>query len=74
MKFVAAEMTILFLFQSDLTIVAAFDRRGLNIYTGNGKGKVLVVSCPGLEIKSSFKINNSSATAVKSIEFARRGE
>lgn len=61
-------------FQSDLTIVASFDRRGQHIYTGNGKGKVLVLTCPDLKIKSSFKINNSSATAVKSIEFARRGE
>ena len=55
-------------------IVASFDRRGQHIYTGNGKGKVVVLSCPKLEVKSSFKINSSSATAVKSIEFARRGE
>lgn len=55
-------------------IVASFDRRGHHIYTGNGKGKVLILKCPDLEIKASFKINSSSATAVKSIEFARRGE
>lgn len=54
--------------------MASFDRRGNYIYTGNGKGKVLVLSCPDLEIVASFKINVSSATAVKSIEFSRRGE
>ncbi|XKL61376.1 hypothetical protein PGB90_008433 [Kerria lacca] len=59
---------------SDLMIVASFDRRGHHIYTGNGKGKVLILKCPDLEIKASFKINSSSATAVKSIEFARRGD
>lgn len=59
---------------SDLMIVASFDRRGQHIYTGNGRGKVLILSCPDLELKASFKISNSNATAVKSIEFARRGE
>ena len=29
-----------FPFQSDLNVVAAFDRRGAYIYTGNAKGKV----------------------------------
>ena len=29
-----------FLFQSDLNIVASFDRRGECVYTGNAKGKV----------------------------------
>uniref|UniRef100_A0A1B6G611 Uncharacterized protein n=3 Tax=Proconiini TaxID=565685 RepID=A0A1B6G611_9HEMI len=58
---------------TDLTIVASFDRRGQFIYTGNAKGKILVMSCPDLELKASFKVS-TSATAVKSIEFARRGE
>lgn len=60
----------------DLNIVASFDRRGQHIYTGNGKGKILVMSSQTLEIKASFKITmgSSSATGVKSIEFARRGD
>lgn len=60
-------------FQSDLNIVAAFDRRGQYIYTGNSKGKILVFSCSDLELKVSFRVGASS-TAIKSIEFARRGE
>ncbi|XP_054261911.1 retinoblastoma-binding protein 5 homolog [Macrosteles quadrilineatus] len=58
---------------TDLTIVASFDRRGLYIYTGNTKGKILLMSCPDLELKASFKVT-TSATAVRSIEFARRGD
>lgn len=64
---------LFFTFQTDLTIVASFDRRGKSIYTGNAKGKVLVMSSPELELVASFKVA-TSATAVKSIEFARRGE
>lgn len=46
------------------------------MYTGNAKGKVLVLDTRTLEVKASFRIvlGTSSATAVKSIEFARRGE
>lgn len=63
-------------FQGDLNIIASFDRRGKYIYTGNAKGKILVLNSHTLEIEASFKITvgTSSATAVKSIEFARRGE
>lgn len=59
-----------------MNIVASFDRRGKYIYTGNAKGRILVLDSQSLEIKASFKITvgSSSATAVKSIEFARRGE
>lgn len=59
-----------------MNIVASFDRRGDYVYTGNAKGKVLVLDAKNLEIKASFRIvlGSSSATAVKSIEFARRGE
>lgn len=62
--------------QGDLNIVASFDRRGKYIYTGNAKGKILVLNSETLEIQASFKITigTSSVTAVKSIEFARRGE
>lgn len=60
----------------DLNIVASFDRRGKHIYTGNAKGKILVLDVESLEIVASFRIivGTSSATAVKSIEFARRGD
>jgi COMPASS component SWD1 len=56
-----------------LNIVASFDRRGRYVFTGNSKGRVLVLSCLELELKASFRVG-SSVTAVKSIEFARRGE
>lgn len=64
------------LLQSDLNIVASFDRRGEYIFTGNTKGRVMVLTCPELKMEASFKVTQgtSSATAVKSIEFARRGE
>lgn len=60
----------------DLNIVATFDRRGHYIYTGNAKGKILVMETDTFKIVASFKITvgTSSATAVKSIEFARRGD
>lgn len=56
--------------------MASFDRRGKHIYTGNARGKILVLNSQTLAIQASFKITvgTSSATAVKSIEFARRGE
>lgn len=62
--------------QGDLNIIASFDRRGKYIYTGNAKGKILVLNSHSLKIEASFKITvgTSSATAVKSIEFARRSE
>lgn len=65
-----------FMLQGDLNIAASFDRRGDYVYTGNAKGKVLVLDSRTLEVKASFRIllGTSSATAVKSIEFARRGE
>ncbi|XP_026677187.1 retinoblastoma-binding protein 5 homolog [Diaphorina citri] len=71
-----------------LSIVASFDRRGQHVVTGNSKGKVLVLSCPALELKASFKASTTAIklafpghtqceetgdTAIKSIEFARRG-
>lgn len=65
-----------FIWQGDLNIVASFDRRGKHIYTGNAKGKILVLDVETFEVVASFRIivGTSSATAVKSIEFARRGE
>lgn len=62
--------------QGDVSIVASFDRRGECIYTGNSRGKLLILSCPDLKIKNSFRIGpgTSSAAAIKSIEFSRRTE
>lgn len=62
--------------QGDVNIVASFDRRGEYIYTGNSRGKVLIMTCPELKIKTSFRIGQgtTSAAAVKSIDFARRTE
>ncbi|ODN05263.1 Retinoblastoma-binding protein 5 [Orchesella cincta] len=60
----------------DLNIVASFDRRGNYIYTGNSKGKVGAYSIPDLVLRASFRIGQglTSTTAVKSVEFARRGD
>lgn len=64
-----------FTFQSDLNIVASFNRRGDYIFTGNGRGRILVLDVNSCSVKASFKISQGTAsnTAVKSIEFARRG-
>lgn len=61
--------------ESDLNIVASFDRRGDHIYTGNAKGRVLVFSTHKLNLIASFRVTTgtSNTTAIKSIEFARRG-
>lgn len=56
---------------SDLNITASFDRRGQYIYTGNAKGKILVVKSEdnetNLNVVASFRVSN---TAIKQIEFA----
>lgn len=54
-------------------IVASFDRRGKYIYTGNTRGKILILTCPDLEVTASFKVS-TGMTGIKSIEFARRGD
>ncbi|CAF94650.1 unnamed protein product, partial [Tetraodon nigroviridis] len=60
---------------SDLNVVAAFDRRGEYIYTGNAKGKILVLNTDTQELVASFRVTTgtSNTTAIKSIEFARKG-
>ncbi|XP_041373018.1 retinoblastoma-binding protein 5-like isoform X2 [Gigantopelta aegis] len=61
---------------SDLNIVGSFDRRGKYIYTGNAKGRILVLKADDLELVASFRVTTGTlnTTAIKSIEFARRGE
>ncbi|XP_041084728.1 retinoblastoma-binding protein 5 isoform X1 [Polyodon spathula] len=60
---------------SDLNVVAAFDRRGEYIYTGNAKGKILVLKTDTPDLVASFRVTTgtSNTTAIKSIEFARKG-
>ncbi|XP_070548679.1 retinoblastoma-binding protein 5-like isoform X2 [Ptychodera flava] len=60
---------------SDMNIVAAFDRRGEHIYMGNAKGKICVIETKTSELVASFRVTTgtSNTTAIKSIEFARRG-
>ncbi|CAI9723015.1 retinoblastoma-binding protein 5 homolog isoform X2 [Octopus vulgaris] len=62
--------------ESDLNIVASFDRRGKHIYTGNAKGRILVFTIEDLELVASFRVTTGTlnTTAIKSIEFARRGD
>ena len=61
--------------------MATYDRRGRHIYTGNSKGKVLIVSNvkdkdgeKDFKTVACFKVTQASqsTTAIKSIEFARR--
>lgn len=69
-------LKLFFDFQGDINVIASFDRRGDNVYTGNAKGKILILDPQTLSVKASFKITvgTSSTTSIKSIEFARRGE
>ncbi|CAE1319141.1 RBBP5 [Acanthosepion pharaonis] len=62
--------------ESDLNIVTSFDRRGKHIYTGNAKGRILVFATDSLELVASFRVTTGTlnTTAIKSIEFARRGD
>ena len=67
--------------QNDPQIVATYDQRGKHIYTGNSKGKILVVANvkdkegeKEFKTVACFKVTQASqsTTAIKSIEFARR--
>ncbi|KAK4471005.1 hypothetical protein MN116_006506 [Schistosoma mekongi] len=60
--------------ENDLSIVASYDRRGRHIYTGNSKGKVCIYETNNFQLISSFKSTSAANAAIKSIEFARRGE
>ena len=55
----------------DLNITASFDGRGEHVYTGNAKGKILVIKINegDPKIVASFR---ASSTAVKQIEFASK--
>jgi len=70
--------------ENDTNIVATYDPRGKHIYTGNSKGRILIVSNEKdassgekkFKTVTSFKVTQaaSSTTAIKSIEFARRSK
>uniref|UniRef100_A0A1B0GKZ2 Putative wd40 repeat protein n=1 Tax=Lutzomyia longipalpis TaxID=7200 RepID=A0A1B0GKZ2_LUTLO len=52
----------------DLNIIATFDRRGEYLFTGNGKGKVLVFKTETMEIVATFKIINGEPEAVQKLQ------
>ena len=58
----------------ELQFFASFDKRGSNIYTGNSKGKILIVDRKKLSVVKQFKLTQTMSNAVKGIEFSRRGE
>ena len=67
--------------ENDPQIVASYDTRGKYIFTGNSRGKILIFEdkrpndkCDFKQV-SQFKVTQqaSSTTAVKGIEFSRRG-
>jgi len=69
--------------ENDTNIVATYDPRGKHIYTGNSKGRIMIVSNEKnsdgekkFKTVTSFKVTPgaSSTTAIKSIEFARRSK
>merc|ERR1719251_445438 len=60
--------------ENDLHISASFDKRGFNIYTGNSKGKILIINREKLSVVKQFKLTQTLSNAVKGIEFSRRGE
>lgn len=65
--------------ENDPQIVATYDTRGKHIYTGNSRGKILIFSSHKkgddrvFKIASQFKVTQQGSTAVKGIEFSRRG-
>lgn len=56
--------------ESEMNIVASFDRRGGMIVTGSSKGKMLIIDTKSLSVLKTLKF---SGNAIKSIEFPRRG-
>jgi len=61
--------------ECEQNIVAAFDKKGEYIFTGNAKGKITVIKTDTLKEVTSFRISTATNanTAIKSIEFSRRG-
>lgn len=70
---------------SDPNNIASFDRRGQYVYTGNVKGRLVIIKCPKSfqdcgdtepEIVSSFRIfaGGSTPAAIREIEFGARNK
>jgi len=61
--------------ECEQNIVASFDKKGDYIFTGNAKGKMTIIETDTLKTRLSFRISTATNanTAIKSIEFARRG-
>ena len=65
--------------ENDNQIVASYDTKGKRIYTGNSRGKITIYACNKkdkeiqFKLVSQFKVTQQASTAVKGIEFSRRG-
>jgi hypothetical protein len=46
---------------TELTVRVVYSRRGKYIFSGNSKGKILIVDSASLEVKSSFKVTQTAA-------------
>ena len=60
--------------EADLHVFASFDKRGKHIFTGNSKGKILIVDRESLEVTKQFRVTQTISNSVKGIEFSRRTE
>merc|ERR1719348_1131902 len=59
---------------TDLHIFATFDRRGKHVFTGNSKGKIMIIERESLKVVKQFRVTQTISNAVKGIEFSRRTE
>merc|ERR1719422_2546394 len=60
--------------EADLHVYASYDKRGKHIFTGNSKGKILIVDRETLEVVKQFRVTQTISNSVKGIEFSRRTE
>ena len=60
--------------EADLHVYASYDKRGKHIFTGNSKGKILIVDRESLEVTKQFRVTQTISNSVKGIEFSRRTE
>ena len=60
--------------EADLHVFASYDKRGKHIFTGNSKGKILIVDRVSLEVVKQFRVTQTISNSVKGIEFSRRTE
>jgi len=59
---------------TDLHIYASFDKRGNHVFTGNSKGKIMIIERESLKVVKQFRVTQTVSNAVKGIEFSRRTE